>query len=394
MPGGNTPSVSSSGHDVTLSWAASVLAGSPSNVDVAGYTITRYQGGAAQAATGGCAGTVAALTCIETAVPSGTWTYTITPHQGSWTGAESAPSSSITIGSPSLSLSPTSVANSGTGTTTATVSDFLSSEGVTFYLDSNAPASQLGTATAGSGGGASATLTIPASASVGPHNILAVGAGGSSAQATLTVTSSAPEDTTPPGAPTGLNLAAGQDTGSSSSDGITKINTPQFTGFAEPNSTITLYNGAMAVGTGTTNGSGTFTATISPALADGTYTITARATDAANNTGPASAGKTITVDTTAPTGLTFTSCAFGSGSNYSCSGTYGTAANDGTALSLSLYLASSNSLTDGPLAFNGSAGTWTKGNSGPGKATYFAKVTQTDLAGNATTVQSANFTRS
>ena len=41
--------------------------------------------------------TVAALTCTETGVPTGTWKYTITPAAGAWRGTESGQSALVVV---------------------------------------------------------------------------------------------------------------------------------------------------------------------------------------------------------------------------------------------------------------------------------------------------------
>ena len=71
-------------------------------------------------------------------------------------------------------------------------------------------------------------------------------------------------------------------------------------GTAEPDSTVTIYDGVTAVGTGTANATtGAFSITTS-ALNQGTHSLTAKATDAAGNTGAASNPLAVTIDTTVP----------------------------------------------------------------------------------------------
>src|SRR5919109_1152240 len=108
-------------------------------------------------------------------------------------------------------------------------------------------------------------------------------------------------DNTAPAAPSAPDLDAASDSGSSSTDNITNDDTPTFNGTAEANSTVELFRGGtVSLGTTTANGSGQWTRTVA-ALVDGTYSITARATDAAGNTSAASSALSITIDTTAPT---------------------------------------------------------------------------------------------
>ena len=83
-----------------------------------------------------------------------------------------------------------------------------------------------------------------------------------------------------------------------STDGVTKITAPVFTGTAEAGATVTVYDGVTAIGTGVATG-GTY-AIQSSTLTAATHTVTAKAIDLAGNTSPASASATIVVDTTAP----------------------------------------------------------------------------------------------
>lgn len=103
-------------------------------------------------------------------------------------------------------------------------------------------------------------------------------------------------DTTPPNAPTGLDLTAASDTGLSQTDNLTTDTTPTISGHAEAGSMVQLYDsdGVALLGIGSANWLGSFTITANTGLALGNHTIIARATDAAGNTSVASAGLTIT----------------------------------------------------------------------------------------------------
>jgi len=105
-------------------------------------------------------------------------------------------------------------------------------------------------------------------------------------------------DTTAPDAPSRPDLATANDSGASATDDITSVTTPVFTGTAEIGSTVELYADATLIGTVVAS-SGTWTIT-SAALADGTYAITAVATDVVGNTGAPSTALSLTIDTTAP----------------------------------------------------------------------------------------------
>jgi VCBS repeat-containing protein len=156
-------------------------------------------------------------------------------------------------------------------------------------------ATVLGTATATGG-----NWSITSSALVdGGHALFAKAtdlAGNQATSNTLGVTI----DTAAPAAPTVPDLNAASDSGTSSTDNITKINTPTFSGTTEANATITLLEGATALGTTTADGGGNWSVT-SSALADGVHNITARASDAAGNVSSASAALSVTIDTAPPT---------------------------------------------------------------------------------------------
>ena len=156
-------------------------------------------------------------------------------------------------------------------------------------------ATLVGTGKASAAGAWSITSNTLAS---GKHSITAKAIdtnGTSVASAALAVT----VDTTAPAAPSVPDLATASDSGASSTDNITKLTTPTFTGTAEVGSKITLLDGVTTIGTATANGAGAWSI-VSTALAQGKHTITAKATDIAGNVGIASAALSVTIDTTAP----------------------------------------------------------------------------------------------
>ncbi|MEL4871182.1 BapA/Bap/LapF family large adhesin [Pantoea agglomerans] len=110
-------------------------------------------------------------------------------------------------------------------------------------------------------------------------------------------------DLTAPDAPTigsAIDDIAPQ-TGAIANGGSTNDQRPQLTGTAEPGSTVTIYDGGIAIGTAVVASNGTWTFTPSVDLSESTHQITVRATDAAGNTGPASPVFTLTIDLTPPT---------------------------------------------------------------------------------------------
>ena len=158
----------------------------------------------------------------------------------------------------------------------------------------------LGTTTADGSG--SWSLTPGSALSDGSYTVTAkatdVAGNTSSAMSGLSITI----DTSAPSAPSTPDLTAGTDSGSSSSDDETNDNTPTFTGTSEAFATVELFRGgSTSLGTTAAIGVGFWSLTPGSALSDGSYTITAKATDVAGNTSSSSSGLSITIDTTAPT---------------------------------------------------------------------------------------------
>ncbi|MBC7677385.1 MAG: DUF3494 domain-containing protein, partial [Pseudorhodobacter sp.] len=93
---GAVPVTSATRGAVSVSWAASTLS---SGAAVDGYEVRRYDAtGQAHTVGASCAGLVTATTCVEDGVPTGRWTWTITPLVAtSWRGAESAHSMVRTV---------------------------------------------------------------------------------------------------------------------------------------------------------------------------------------------------------------------------------------------------------------------------------------------------------
>gem|GEM_PF-5351353 len=106
-------------------------------------------------------------------------------------------------------------------------------------------------------------------------------------------------DATAPSVPSGLTIS--NDSGSSSSDGVTADQTLTIGGSAEANTTVTVYKDGASIGTCTANGSGVWVYDhTGTTLAEGTYSFTATAADAAGNVSGTSTAKSVTVDVTAP----------------------------------------------------------------------------------------------
>lgn len=283
---------------VPLTWTAAT---SGTGLPVQGYYVQRVRS-SDQLVTPACGSSPTNLTatasCNDLLVPDGTYRYQVTAILGSWT-AVSALSGSVTVVNDSTlptitvtSTSPTPNASGYVNTSPVTV-NLSASPGsagspiisLTFWVD------------------AAASTTVSAastSVSVSGHgnHVVSFYATDSAGRRSITSTFTVRIDTVAPSAPSAPVLTAATDTGASATDRITRITTPTFTGTAEASSTVTVYDGATVVGTGTATG-GTYTITGST-LTAGTHTITARATDPAGNISTLSTAATVVIDTTAP----------------------------------------------------------------------------------------------
>ncbi|WP_062792070.1 Ig-like domain-containing protein [Sphingobium chlorophenolicum] len=205
------------------------------------------------------------------------------------TGTSSAYTISIDTTAPALTIDTGTVASgSSTNDTTPAISGSGAPANGTVTILDNGVA--VGTATADGAGAwtfTSPTLTDGTTHAFTAEATDAAGNTGTSGAYTIAI------DTTPP--------AVTIDTGTVASGSSTNDTTPTISGSGAPaNSTVTILDNGIAVGTATADGAGAWTFT-SPALTDGTtHAFTVQATDAAGNTGTSSA-YTISIDTTPPT---------------------------------------------------------------------------------------------
>ena len=105
-------------------------------------------------------------------------------------------------------------------------------------------------------------------------------------------------DTVPPAPPTRPVISGFSDSGIQG-DSITKYRGANFTGTSDPNVSIQLYSGVVGVGGAKADATGHWSVTTTQ-LADGNYTITAVALDAAGNRSSLSMSVTLTIDGTPP----------------------------------------------------------------------------------------------
>ncbi len=162
---GNQPTVQANGSSVTVSWSATTLSGGGA---VAGYQVKRYDNSNVLQVIGpNCDVVIAGLTCTETSVPNGVWKYSVTPVQGSWSGAES-PKTTVTVAAPTVSsTSPSSRPQGFTGNVTVAGTNFqngaavtLSGTGITVNSTTFNSSTQL-----------TANLTISAGATTGARDV-------------------------------------------------------------------------------------------------------------------------------------------------------------------------------------------------------------------------------
>jgi hypothetical protein len=103
----------------------------------------------------------------------------------------------------------------------------------------------------------------------------------------------------PPAAPSSLTLDHATDSGAQG-DNLTNVSQVRIDGVAPLGSTVTLFDGATAIGTGVANAStGAFSIAASAPLAEGAHTLTATANSAGLVSAPSSP-LTVTIDTHAP----------------------------------------------------------------------------------------------
>ena len=161
-------------------------------------------------------------------------------------------------------------------------------------------ATLIGTATASGSGAWSFTTSTLAN---GVHSLTATATNAAGATSSASSAMSVTVDTVAPVAPTIASFSP--DTGTVG-DGITNASTLILTGLAEANSTVKVYDGATLLGTAIASSAGAWSFT-TVALANGTHSLTATATDAAGNVSAASAATGVTVDTVAPVAPTIAS---------------------------------------------------------------------------------------
>ena len=277
---------------------------------VAGATVTLYDTNGTTVLGTATADVSGNWLIVSTALADGA--HTLTARQSDTAGNLGPASAGLVVTIDSTAAAPSApdlivASDSGSSTTdnltkiTTPTLTGTSEAGATVTLYDTNGTTVLGTATADGSGNWTITSSVLTS---GAHTLTAKQtdlAGNVSVASTgLAVTI----DTTAPAAPSIPDLTTASDTGTSSTDNVTKLATPIFSGTAEVGATVTLYdtNGTTVLGTATADGSGNWSIT-SSTLADGVHTVTAKQTDVAGNVGVASAGLAVTIDTVAPSAV-------------------------------------------------------------------------------------------
>ncbi|ATF48494.1 large repetitive protein [Citrobacter werkmanii] len=255
-----------------------------------------------------------------TVQPNGTWTFTPTlltdgPHKFTVTATDVAgntgiPSAGFTLTVDNLppakpepptitdDVNPITgiITNGITNDTTPTFSGTGSAgDVIAIYLDGRTE--PLGTATVGADGTWSFTPTDPINPDSYQVTLTATDPAGNVSPRSDAVTLGI--DTTPSAPPviTAVNDDVGDVRGDLAADAVTDDTTPTIRGTGSNGDIITLYNGSTVIGTATVAG-GVWSITPNPALTNGSYTLTAIATDAAGNASDASNSVSFTVNST------------------------------------------------------------------------------------------------
>jgi hypothetical protein len=186
MPAGPTPQVSVQGRNVTVSWAATALAGGE---PVSAYQVRRVAANGSAATVGSaCNSTQTGLSCTETAVAPGSWSYGVTALLESWIGTEGA-RTTATVGAPAFTLAAPATVTTLPAAVTGTITDYVGPATLTFRLDDPTTGQLLSATPAGipAAGTAQVSVTIPAGVATGTHTVYAIGSGGDTVGASVLV---------------------------------------------------------------------------------------------------------------------------------------------------------------------------------------------------------------
>ncbi len=193
-------------------------------------------------------------------------------------------------------------------------------------------------------------------------------------------------DTKAPAAPGMPDLPASGDTGDSNTDNLTNTTTPDLTGVAEANSTVTVSHDGTVIGSVATDAGGRWIMSPGTPLAEGTHRFTVVATDAAGNVSVPSPSLTVIVDTTPPTSPSAADLDAGSDSGASDTDNI---TSDNTPewsgfaeAAATVTIASDRDGALGSVTADGATGAWTFTPTALSQGTHVISATSTDAAGN------------
>ncbi|SIO31007.1 Ig-like domain-containing protein [Halodesulfovibrio marinisediminis] len=194
-------------------------------------------------------------------------------------------------------------------------------------------------------------------------------------------------DVTAPETPGVVDMIAASDSGRFSSDNITNVAAPTFTGNTEPYALVTVFIDGVAVGEAKANAAGDWSYTASK-LSDGAHSVSVTSADAYGNTSDPSAPLQVVIDTQAPSAPSQLSIDSDSGSDATDGLTSdATPVANGVAEPNSLVtITDENGVVVGTTTA-GSDGSWSLSLLGAGQTaledgSHSFAVTATDLAGN------------
>lgn len=187
-------------------------------------------------------------------------------------------------------------------------------------------------------------------------------------------------DHTAPSAPSTPDLASGGDSGGSSTDNITSVSQPSFTGSAESGSTVILYAGGTEIGRTTATG-GAWTIVPTAPLSTGPHQITATATDAAGNVSAASTALSVNIDTVAPASVALSTTSAAVITSTAGAAIATLSATDANAITYALAVGNgTNDADNGSFAISGNG--LNVGGAALGAGNYHIYLSATDAAGN------------
>lgn len=410
------PSVESDGATMKVSWSATTLAnGDP----VAGYRVYRHVSGASPALV--CS--TSALTCDDTVPDAGSYAYGVVAYIGNWSSPESElagtayePPPPADLEAPAKPNTPDLVVDDDTGVSD---SDNLTSQVTVTMTGTAEPGSTvrilretvaLGSGTATETG----AYSIEVELSEGANALRATATDGANNTSAASDPVIVTLDTVVPAAPTISTVSA--DTGSSSTDLITKTAAQTVSGSTEPGTMVRLVNGTATVG-GVTATSGNWTMT-GVTLLEGRHG--AIAVDRAGNESASQSTAQVLLDTVLPSvsinrpaqGVTYNSTSWSGSGCVPSPGLCGTADDTGSGLwKLSYELRdSAGKCWGGTSSFSASncltrrepllpAGTWhepathnnLKPTGGATSASYTLRMRVLDVAGNESAEVVRNF---